>query len=149
MNNFSISKKINFITLLIAIVAIIICIIVSNYYKDEITIKQINVSKKSLTDAVKEKLLKKADVGITNAVAFASNASIINALENDQREIILDELKSIGKLYKDNTNYNGIKIHIHTKDLKSYVRSWQLDKYGDDLSSFRDTLVSVKNEEKQ
>ena len=32
---------------------------------------------------------------------------------------------------------------MHTKDNKSFVRSWKLDKFGDDLSSFRDSVVKV------
>jgi methyl-accepting chemotaxis protein len=39
-------------------------------------------------------------------------------------------------------------VHIHTKDTKSFVRGWAPDKFGDDLSSFRDTLLEVKKTKK-
>lgn len=39
--------------------------------------------------------------------------------------------------------YKNIKIHLHTKDLKSYLRSWDPQNFGDNLSSFRRLLLEI------
>jgi methyl-accepting chemotaxis protein len=44
---------------------------------------------------------------------------------------------------KENTPFQNIKVHVHTKDNKSFLRSWMPQKYGDDLSSFRASIVEV------
>ena len=54
----------------------------------------------------------------------------------------------MSKKFKTYTNYKNIKVHLHTKDLKSFVRAWKPNKYGDDLSSFRKTLVHEREVQK-
>ncbi len=49
---------------------------------------------------------------------------------------------------KEFTKFKNIKVHVHTKDNHSFLRIWKLDKYGDDLSSFRHSIVKV-NQTKQ
>jgi methyl-accepting chemotaxis protein len=51
----------------------------------------------------------------------------------------------VGLIYRKSTNFKNIKVHIHTQDTKSFVRSWKTDRYGDDLSNFRKSLLDVKS----
>lgn len=67
-------------------------------------------------------LSSKRDVGLTNAINIASNIDVIEALSFDNRELAVNGLARLAKTYKDYTDYNNIKIHIHTKDAKSYLR---------------------------
>ena len=46
---------------------------------------------------------------------------------------------------KESTPFKNIKVHIHTRDNKSFVRSWLPEKFGDDLSSFRHSVVHVNS----
>ena len=48
---------------------------------------------------------------------------------------------------KDSSDYKNVQIHVHTADIKSFIRSWN-DKSGDDLSSFRHMIHTVKNDKK-
>ncbi|MEA1988022.1 MAG: HAMP domain-containing protein, partial [Pseudomonadota bacterium] len=80
---------------------------------------------------------KKLDIGVTNAVSFASNKRLINAVVNNDRTTALDVLGGISDTFKKNTNFKGVKIHIHTPNNHSFLRSWKPKKNGDDLSSFR------------
>ena len=41
-----------------------------------------------------------------------------------------------------------IRIHIHTADLRSFLRAWRPDEYGDDLSNYRYILVYLKKTKK-
>ena len=52
------------------------------------------------------------------------------------------------RVYYESTDYKNIKIHIHTKDVKSYLRHWNPQKFGDDLTSFRHTINKVKETKK-
>ncbi|WP_456449033.1 methyl-accepting chemotaxis protein, partial [Hydrogenimonas sp.] len=53
-------------------------------------------------------------------------------------------LSKIDDEFKQYTDFKNIKIHVHTADLHSFVRLWKPEKYGDDLSGFRKTIVAVK-----
>lgn len=84
------------------------------------------------------------NIGITNAIYIADNAQIKKALNENNRAIAIKELEVIFDNFKKSTKIKELKVHIHTADLKSFVRSWKLDKFGDDLSGFRKTIVKVK-----
>jgi len=57
-------------------------------------------------------------------------------------------LNNIIKEIKENAEIKTVKIHFHTKDIKSFYRCWKPDKNGDDLSSFRKTIIDAKNSDK-
>jgi methyl-accepting chemotaxis protein len=73
------------------------------------------------------------------------NRDIKEALKSDDRELAIESLSGLSASYADNTNLKNVKIHIHTKDVKSFLRNWNLDKYGDRLDTFRYTINRVKN----
>ncbi len=84
------------------------------------------------------------NIGITNAIYIADNDQIKKALAEYNRAVAINELEVIFNNFKKSTKIKNLKVHIHTADLKSFVRSWKLDKFGDDLSGFRKTIVKVK-----
>ncbi len=84
------------------------------------------------------------NIGVTNAIYIADNSRIKEALKRNDREAAVKELGVIFDNYAKSTKIKELKVHIHTADLKSFVRSWKLDKFGDDLSGFRKTIVKVK-----
>ncbi|MCJ7764558.1 MAG: hypothetical protein MUP09_01285 [Thiovulaceae bacterium] len=88
-----------------------------------------------------ERLLE--NIGVTNATFIADNSRIKEALIQNDRAIAIKELKIISDNYKKSTKIKDLKVHIHTTDLRSFVRSWKLDKSGDDLSGFRKTVIRV------
>ncbi len=97
---------------------------------------------------IKERIKSKMDVGISNAVTISKNTDIITALELFDRDLAKLALSGISDAMRENTSLSNIKIHIHDKDVKSYLRGWKVDKHGDDLSSFRKTILEVKKTEK-
>ena len=95
-----------------------------------------------------QKFQAKMDVSISNAITLAQNYFVMSALKSGQREVALTGLQDITQSYKDNTKFKNIKIHIHDSQAKSFVRLWDPSKYGDDLSSFRHTIMTVKSDKK-
>ncbi len=90
----------------------------------------------------------KFDVGISNAVTIAQNGEIINSLLNNDRELAIKAVGKISSNMKEGTPFKNIQIHIHTADVKSFLRDWQVNKYGDELASFRHTINKVKETKK-
>lgn len=118
-------------------------------------ITEVNLSKRIVTqrqelllNAVRERIEKKEDIGLTNAIAFAANRSLIEAMKTGDRAQAIATLEAISTLYRNNSNFKGIQVHLHTADMRSFVRSWQLDKFGDDLSQIRPGIVKVNREKK-
>lgn len=108
------------------------------YEKEEIHLK----------DYFAQKLMAKEDVGISNAITIADNHFVIEGLEKHDRAIAIKGLDALSKRFKENTKFHNIKIHIHTADVKSFVRAWAPTKHGDDLSGFRHTILKIKKDKK-
>jgi methyl-accepting chemotaxis protein len=115
------------------------------YLESNIEKKVIKTTVKDLQFLANSRLDAKFAVGISNAVSIANDVRIYSALNVMDREIAIHSLKDISQKYKKYTPFKNIKVHIHTKDNHSFIRSWKLSKHGDDLSSFRDTVVKVNS----
>ena len=144
MNNLTISQKIH-IPLILSITIGFIIIMVNYYYSvDEMKNETYATQENSLRTVYKEAIEGKYSIGITNAINISKNYDVVRALKEDDREIAISGLNSISQEFKSSTNYKNIKIHIHDADVKSFLRAWKPKKFGDDLKSFRKTIVSVK-----
>ena len=102
----------------------------------------------SLVTVAKAKQMAKGKIAMSTAIAIANDQTIIDNLVANNRSGIVKNLNRITKTFKNGTPFKNVKIHVHTKDLKSFVRSWKPTKFGDDLSSFRNTIVKVKSSHK-
>ena len=145
MNNFSIGKKIAiFISVIVFICTIIgtsVLIYKANHLSSDVYHSQKNALKKELNNYLNAK---KA-VGITNAFSIANDGQIKLALEKNDRQLAIDSLKNVSQTFKKGTAFKNIKVHVHTKQNRSFVRNWKLKKFGDDLSGFRTSVVHVNS----
>lgn len=97
-----------------------------------------------LREMLHEQLVTKNDVGLTTALTIASNDRIIESLASGNRELSISTLAAISESLRNQSNYQNVRVHIHTADLRSFLRSWNPASHGDDLSGFRQTLHEVK-----
>ncbi|AFL69200.1 methyl-accepting chemotaxis protein [Sulfurospirillum barnesii] len=102
----------------------------------------------SLKVYVTNQLNAQYDVALTNAITIASNYYVMQSLINQDRSLAMKGLQELTQLYKEQTTYKEAQIHIHTHDIKSFLRDWMPNKFGDDLSSFRQTIKKVKESKK-
>jgi methyl-accepting chemotaxis protein len=100
---------------------------------------------KNLKSFYSQALIAKKNIGLTNAINLSKNYDVIRALEEKKKEIAIHGLKSLSQEFRKYTNYKNIKIHIHNANLHSFLRTWNPKKFGDDLSGFRNTIVSIRN----
>jgi len=88
------------------------------------------------------------DFALTNSIMLSKNEFVVSGLLDGEREEPLKGLKKILSVFSQNTKYKHLKIHIHDDSLHSFLRVWKPKKFGDDLSSFRKTIVAVKKTKK-
>ena len=141
--NFSVSKKI-YIPIIGSILVGLVVVIVSSYLSmQKVKEKVFQSQKKDMTHIFKLKLDGKKKICMTNAINLSYNKYVIDALAKNDRNIAINGLKNLSKVFKEYTFFRRIKIHIHTANVHSLVRLWNLKKYGDDLSGFRETINYV------
>ncbi|WP_373000444.1 EAL domain-containing protein [Sulfurimonas sp.] len=97
---------------------------------------------------VDQGLNEKEQVGLTNVINIANNNNIYDALKQNDRNIAIKNLDNISKSFKNNSDYKNVKVHIHDANINSFLRHWNLNKYGDDLKGFRDSIIDVKESRK-
>jgi methyl-accepting chemotaxis protein len=148
MGNLTISKKFTLISLIVTAVMIVVGFLILNTYKNKIVDDVYANTANTLQNAANDRIASKFDVGVSNAISIANDTSIKQALEQNNRELAIEALSKLSQSMKKHTPFQNIKVHIHTKDNKSFLRAWRPEKYGDDLSSFRQSVVKV-NETKQ
>lgn len=78
-------------------------------------------------------MVAKKEVWITNALQVANNLEIKNALLEKDREKAAKVLNHLGKIFKDNTEFKNVQVHLIDKDLHSFYKSWAPDKFGEKL----------------
>jgi methyl-accepting chemotaxis protein len=143
MKKKSILREFASIAVIVSVLTIIISYLGLNMYKSTITENIYETTKTDLLAKLDSSLESKKDVGITNAYSIANDGMIKTSLRDNNRELSIASLKNISKTFKESTNFKNIKVHIHTKENKSFLRNWKPEQFGDDLSSFRNSVVSV------
>jgi methyl-accepting chemotaxis protein len=93
-------------------------------------------------------LINLREAALTNSLSLASNGAIVQSLKTNDRPLAIETLSNTAKQYKIYSRYKNAKIHLHDQNSNSFVRLWNPEKYGDNLSSFRETINSVKENQK-
>jgi methyl-accepting chemotaxis protein len=83
----------------------------------------------------------KKKVWQTNALQIANNSDIKKSLIENDREIAHKVLKQLGNVFKENTGFKNVQVHLIDKKLNSFYKSWAPDKFGESLDSKGYSLV--------
>ena len=144
----TIGGRINICIVGLSILSLIIAtaILFNHTYKTEQ--KVYKSTQQELKDSANLYINIKNQIGKTNAISIANDGRIKKALRTNNRKWAIVALSEIPLKMKNDTEYKNIKIHLHTKESKSFVRGWNIDKFGDDLSLFRASVVEVNKNKK-
>ena len=82
------------------------------------------------------------------SILLAQNESIQMCLLGQSRDECIKNIENLTKTLGAASMYNNIKLHIYDKDLKSYVRSWDLNRYGDMIASSRFLVQESRHQNK-
>ncbi|MEA1893092.1 MAG: methyl-accepting chemotaxis protein [Campylobacterota bacterium] len=146
MNSSSISTKIH-IPLIVSIVIGFIVIGINGLYTissmTESTLeKEANLFKVDLAGQIKSK----QNVWLTNALQLAMNLEIKEAIVSNDKETLTTTFAGIGEMYRDNTPFKKVNVHIVTPDLKSFFKSWKPESFGEswNLESYKKVKSTQK-----
>ncbi|MFA6789698.1 MAG: cache domain-containing protein, partial [Arcobacteraceae bacterium] len=148
MSHLTISKKFKLISLAVTFITMLLGYVILNSYKKTLVEDVYTNITSSLQNTANDRIKAKFEVGISNAISIANDHDIKRALKENNRELAINALGNLSAKMKANTPFQNIQIHVHTKDNKSFLRSWMPEKYGDDLSSFRPSVVKVNETKK-
>ncbi len=144
----SIAKKM-FIPMFLLLV-LLIAVLVGNFYYSSSKEKQIirGEEVKNYIHFFNNEYKTKKDFGLVGSILLSGNEYVTSLVLDGDREFALKGLKGLEEDFKKDTSLKNIKIHIHDENLHSLLRVWKPKKFGDDLSSFRKTIVEVKKTKK-
>ena len=144
MKNQTLAGTIGIRLVIVSVVFLVIALGISFVLINNIKSNVLEQAKKSTQQVIVEKVAAKQVAGITNAVSISQNSDIINALKFNDRDLAINALKGISTAMKSGTPFKNIKVHVHDKNVHSFLRNWKPNKFGDDLTSFRATINKVK-----
>ncbi|NOX16421.1 MAG: HAMP domain-containing protein [Epsilonproteobacteria bacterium] len=134
-SNMSISKKVQVPLIMFVLIGIVIIGFTSwiSIKKMEVTTYKNEVSEFKIN--LNNQIQSKNNVWLTNAMQLSRNQRIINAFVNKDRKTLESIMSGIGKLYRVNTPFKKVSVHLLEPSLKTFFKSWKPKSFGDDFSS--------------
>ena len=87
----------------------------------------------SMTTRLNDALSAKEDVWLTNALQIAENPVISRAMAERDRQTAIDLLNEYSELFRENTGFNNVQVHLVDAALTSFVKSWAPEDFGESL----------------
>lgn len=144
----NITVKMMLAVLLIACLGVTVGLVTDYQTRAQLEQAQIDIRVKLLQQQVAEQISKKKDVGLTNAIGFAANQDLQQALKDRDQDRARKIVATVSEQYKQNSEFKNIQLHLHTPELKSFLRSWTSERTDDDLSRFRHSIKNVTEHKK-
>ncbi len=79
----------------------------------------------------------KTNVWLTNSMQLGMNLSVQHSLASLDSSPLVEEFAGIGKMYRDNTPFKRVSVHLLTPDLHSFFKSWKPKSHGEDWSNYK------------
>lgn len=144
----TIGQKVHIPLILSLVISFIIVFIIFMVSLSEVKDAVLKKTQAELSIFIKDQLKKEKSAAEAMVLAMSQNFYVLQGLAQGDRDFALMGLKQLQHAYRTETEFSDLKIHVHTADLKSFIRVWAPNKFGDDLSSFRKTLVALKQQQK-
>ncbi len=135
--------------LIIGTIAIVISILILGYFFRDYMIHKQNSMIQQRIDNHLENLLDKIrdrkNIILIASVLLSYDTDVKRCLRDNKRDECKEHLKEIQTKFDSISFSENVKIHVHTSDLKSFFRVWDLDNIkNDNLMFFRDSLQIIK-----
>ncbi|MCP4118017.1 MAG: methyl-accepting chemotaxis protein [Desulfobacteraceae bacterium] len=129
--------KLNAKLILISLAGFIVIFVISLmgtfYYYNDVKQDQIQKTVVAARQNFDVAMAAKKKVWQTNALQVANNSGVRNAVLNNDRKKTNDILNQLNKVFKGNTDFKNVQVHLIDKELRSFYKSWAPDKYGEKL----------------
>ncbi|MFW5695314.1 MAG: methyl-accepting chemotaxis protein [Alkalispirochaeta sp.] len=83
---------------------------------------------------LESELSAKRDVWLTNALQIAENPMIVDAMDDDDRQAAIAILNRYNTVFRENTNFRNVQVHLIDSQQRSFVKSWDPEQHGEELS---------------
>ena len=133
MNNWKIGNKLIALIVGSSILGLLLALVLFSFKLGEIKEHVYEDTAVHLNGSMADKIVGKSEICLSNAISIANDRTLVEALQNNDREKAIDAMQRLSVVFKNNTNFKNIKIHIHDKNGKSFLRSWKSDSFGDEL----------------
>lgn len=131
----SLNAKLLVMSLVGFVVIFGISISITYLYYGNVTERRIEKTLQESQHNLEVALAAKKKVWRTNALQIANNAQLKQALVNKYRERADRILSQLGRVFKENTGFNNVKVHVIDQDLQSSYKSWNPDSYGQEVGA--------------
>ena len=112
-----------------------------SYEEEETLKKQMDALLLTLHNKIEETF----KVSLASSVILSKSPYVSACLSEQKRELCLDFLLEMRNSLAMANVFENARMHLHTKEFKSFMRLWDYSKDNyDDLSSFRHALEKVK-----
>jgi methyl-accepting chemotaxis protein len=144
MGSKSLGAQIGKTMVIVSVVFLLIAGVISYYLINSVKYDMFESAKNHLIVTANDRIDAKLNAAVVSSVIISQNADVINALKTNNRQLVIDSMKHLSVAMKNGTSFKNAKVHIHDKNVHSFLRNWKPNKFGDDLSSFRATINKVK-----
>ena len=127
----TIGGKVTLSIISVSAISLIITFLVLFYFAGEIEENVYKNTKSELIELAEDRIGAKKSIGLTNAISIANDDMLKQSLQKNNREKAIASLQSISVKMKKDTEFKNVKVHIHTKNNRSFLRSWAPGKYND------------------
>ena len=111
-------------------------------YEEEATLKK---QMDALLLTLHNKIEETTKVSLASSVILAKSPHVVACLNQQEREHCLQYLLEIRNSMAQANIFENARLHLHTKDFKSFMRLWDYsNQTNDDLSTFRHALEKIK-----
>jgi len=145
----SLSRKVMMLSLgLIASIVFISFLLLQN---EKLDIKQQVAANHSqnLASSIESLMVKKSDLGITNAIGITNASDLLDAAKNTDKTAMSLAIGKLSERYRNNSNFRSVKLHFTDENQQSFYKSWKpLNKQKISDLSNRGYLHKVAKEQK-
>jgi|GEM_PF-1325277 len=129
----NLKRKLIAISLIGVVLILIVSLAGTLLYYNKIKGERIEKSVSSARHNFEVAMAAKKKVWQTNALQIAANNDIKDAFLKQDRKKADTILKELGTVFKNNTGFKNVQVHLVDKDLKSFYKSWNPGKFGEKL----------------
>ncbi|WP_263832196.1 cache domain-containing protein [Sulfurospirillum oryzae] len=132
-------KNFRALALLFGLFFITILVLVFLIYRanHNLYIEDAKNSVESVLGHTQELISHEKQLALSIALMLAQNETLKQGYLKNDRQLLFETLQSEIPKIKQYLQIENLEVQLHTKEGKSWVRSWDFESYGDDLSSFR------------
>ena len=141
----SLESHIFFKASVLVVILVICCVGLYMYQKDVVTSRIEVEAYVQMNEVLRQRLEKKIDVGISNAISLASNNRIQNLILENNKPELASLFGNIGEFFSQQSNFKGIRVQVFDSEFRTILRSWNPDKSGDVSTPVKRQLEEVKN----